>query len=57
MADQIYNTNELCNSYLKGCVVSNTTGCMELPKLCEDRKLELNCHFDDDDCVWGLGKC
>lgn len=27
---------------------------MELPKLCEDRKKELNCHFDDeDDCVWG----
>lgn len=30
---------------------------MELPKLCEDRKKELNCHFEDDDCVWGLNEC
>ncbi|CAD8198030.1 unnamed protein product [Paramecium pentaurelia] len=56
-ADSSYDTNELCDSYLKGCVVSNTIGCMELPKLCEDRKKELNCHFEDDDCVWGLNEC
>ncbi|CAK68380.1 unnamed protein product (macronuclear) [Paramecium tetraurelia] len=56
-ADASYNTNEQCNTYLKGCVVSNTAGCMVLPKLCEDRKKELNCHFDDDNCVWGSEQC
>lgn len=36
-ADSTYTTNEMCDEYFDGCVLSNTTGCMELPELCADR--------------------